>query len=718
MNKRIQPITALRDTTKLERDLAEQDGIIEITKNGYSDFVILSSERYEAWKSETTKKECPRIEPSHLVTEEHLSDPLGFVKVRSACFDLNVAGVRHNRDAIVSAVKEAVKDDISILCLPELCLTGYTANDLFETDSLLSKSQEAIRAILAETKDIPVLFAFGAPLRRKNSLYNCAFICFQGKILGIVPKTYLPNYSEFYEARWFSPAPEKNLMVSFDGKEIPFGKNLIFYDTYYPDLKIGVELCEDLWVANPPSTKLALNGATVILNLSCSNEIVGKADYRRDLVRMTSARLRSAYVYADAGAGESTTDLVFSGHQLIAEDGTLLAESPLFSKQAADAEIDIEKIISVRRKMTTFSSFEDEEMAWIPFSLPLVTPSVIHRHYAMNPFIPEQKEIDLERVKTILAIQAMGLVKRLQTVHQQKVIVGLSGGLDSTLALLVAVEAFRLAKYDKQGITALTLPSFGTSERTHRNAKLLVEELGVNFREIPLKDTLLSHFKDIGHDPNNHNVTYENAQARERTQVLMDIANDENSLMIGTGDLSELCLGWCTYNGDHMSMYGVNASIPKTLVRYLCEGYALLHPESAPALTDIIATPISPELLPTDKQGQIVQKTEDKVGPYELNDFFIYHFLRFGYRPKKLFFLAKQAYAGVYKDDVLLHWLKSFFSRFFHNQFKRSCLPDGAKVGSVAISPRGDWRMPSDADVSDALEEIDALERAMDNGDR
>ena len=716
MSKRIQPITALRDTTKLERDLAEQDGILEITKNGYSDFVILSSDRYEAWKNQAASKE--KQQPQTVVTEKEASDPLGFVKVRSACFDLQVAGVHKNEEAIIAAVKQAANDGATILCLPELCLTGYTANDLFETDTLLSESMDAIASILEKTKDIPLVFAFGAPIRHKNSLYNCAFLCFQGKILGIVPKTYLPNYSEFYEARWFTPAPEKNLMISFLGQTVPFGKNLIFYDTYYPDLKIGIELCEDLWVPDTPSTKLALNGATLLLNLSCSNEVVGKADYRRDLVKMTSARLRVAYVYADGGAGESTTDLVFSGHQLIAEDGTLLAESPLFSGKAADAEIDLEKIVSVRRKMTTFVTQDDEDITWIPFRLPLETPKTLHRHYARNPFIPEQKEIDLERVKTILSIQAMGLVKRLQTVHQQKVIVGLSGGLDSTLALLVAVEAFRLAGYDKKGITALTLPSFGTSERTHHNAKLLAEELGVSFREIPLKDTLLSHFKDIGHDPENHNITYENAQARERTQVLMDIANEENSLMIGTGDLSELCLGWCTYNGDHMSMYGVNASIPKTLVRYLCEGYALLYPESAPALTDIIATPISPELLPTDAKGQIAQKTEDKVGPYELNDFFIYHFLRFGYRPKKLYFLAKQAYAGVYDDAFLLHWLRAFFVRFFHNQFKRSCLPDGAKVGSVAISPRGDWRMPSDADVDDYLREIDTLVSATNNNSR
>lgn len=424
---------------------------------------------------------------------------------------------------------------------------------------------------------------------------------------------------------------------------------------------------------------------------------------------MTSARLRCAYVYSDAGDGESTTDLVFASHNIISEDGSILKETKLFSMEDATADIDIEKLETSRIKSTTFNNSDSDEFLFVPFSLKLDVPNILLRHYSKNPFIPEKEEIDLERVRSILNIQAMGLVKRLKTVHQNKAIIGLSGGLDSTLALLVTVEAFKRLNYPLEGITALTLPAFGTSQRTHDNAKLLAEELGVSFEEINIKDTLTSHFKDINHDLSNHNVAYENAQARERTQVLMDIANDRNCLMVGTGDLSELCLGWCTYNGDHMSMYGVNASIPKTLVRYLCEGYALIYPKTAPALNDIIDTPISPELLPTDNKGNIAQKTEDKVGPYELNDFFIYHFLRFGYRPKKLFKIALEAYDGTYERETIKKWLKEFFSRFFHNQFKRSCLPDGAKVGSVAISPRGDLRMPSDASVEDYLSEIEKL---------
>ncbi len=470
-----------------------------------------------------------------------------------------------------------------------------------------------------------------------------------------------------------------------------------------------MEICEDLWVPNPPSTELALNGATLILNLSASNEVVGKAKYRKDLISMTSARLFAAYAYSDAGAGESTTDVVFASHNLIAENGKILAETPLFEMKSATADIDLEKIVSERIRMTTYPSSNDESYAVIGFSLPILRPQKVLREYRRNPFLPKEGAFDEERVRTILLIQAEGLIKRLETVRQKKVLVGLSGGLDSTLALLVATVAFDRLGYDRKGIKAVTLPAFGTSKRTHDNALLLSKELGVEFEEINLKKALLSHFDDIHHDPNNHNVTYENAQARERTQVLMDIANDENSLMLGTGDLSELCLGWTTYNGDHMSMYGVNASIPKTLVRYLCEGYAKIHPEAAPSLNDIIDTPISPELLPLDQKGKIQQQTEDVVGPYEVVDFIIYHFLRYGYRPSKVYFLLCQAYGEKYGKEQLKGWLSSFFFRFWRNQFKRSCLPDGAKVGTVAISPRGDWRMPSDASVKDYLDEIEKL---------
>ena len=711
MSKKIQPITALRDTTKLENDLKENDGLMYITKNGYESFVLLSPENYESLAKNKTaiQNDASNCNAKTFELDEtNLSDPLGFVNVRASTINVEVGGVKQNEAEIIKKVHQAHKDNVSILCLNELCLTGYTCNDIFLFQTILDQSEKSITKILKETKEDDVFFAIGAPLRKGNDLYNCAIAIYKGEILGVVPKTFIPNYGEFYEARWFKNAPKGNSSVLIDGKTYPFGTNLIFVDKNYPSLKIGIEICEDLWAPNTPSTNLALAGANVILNLSASNETVGKASYRRDLVRLTSARLRCAYVYSDAGDGESTTDLVFASHNIVAENGGILAETELFSMKDATATIDLEKLISGRIKTSTFNG-DDSSFELVPFSMELEAPDKILRHYSRNPFIPEQEEIDLKRVQTILDIQAMGLVKRLKTVHQNKAVIGLSGGLDSTLALLVVVEAFKKLNYDPKGITAITLPAFGTSKRTHDNAELLAKELGVSFEEINIKESVLQHLKDIKHSPDDHNVAYENAQARERTQVLMDIANDRNSLMIGTGDLSELCLGWCTYNGDHMSMYGVNASIPKTLVRYLCQGYALLHPEAAPALNDIIATPISPELLPTDKNGNIAQMTEDKVGPYELNDFFIYHFLRFAYRPKKLLKIALIAYEGKYDKEYLKKWLKAFFTRFYHNQFKRSCLPDGAKVGSVAISPRGDLRMPSDASLQDFLDEIEEL---------
>lgn len=437
---------------------------------------------------------------------------------------------------------------------------------------------------------------------------------------------------------------------------------------------------------------------------------MGKKEYRENLVSSTSARLCAAYVYADAGDGESSTDLVFGSHNLVAENGKILAETPLFAMESATSEIDLERLLSERKRMNTFGNAKENDFEIVPFDLGLDVPEKLLRHYSRNPFIPEGKNIDLERVSLIIKMQAKGLAQRLSAIHCSKVLIGISGGLDSTLALLVAVEAFKKLSLDLKGIYAITMPAFGTSERTHKNAADLSKDLGVSFEEVNIKDSLLAHFKDIHHSPEDRNLTYENAQARERTQVLMDLCSDRNAIMVGTGDLSELCLGWTTYNGDHMSMYGVNASIPKTLVRYLCQGYALLHPEAAAPLNDIIDTPISPELLPTDKAGQIAQKTEDKIGPYELHDFFLYYVLRFGFSPSKIFYLATQAYVGVYDKATIKKWLREFYLRFFHNQFKRSCLPDGAKVGTVAISPRGDWRMPSDASAEDYLKEIDGLE--------
>jgi NAD+ synthase (glutamine-hydrolysing) len=713
--KNIQPITALRNTAKLEKDLKTVDGPIFITKNGYSDLVIVSPERYE--KLTNTLDNGRRATEDNINTpieEQRIdadqSDPFGFVKVRASSIVVSVSAVNNNKEAIKSAVKKAFDDNVHLLVLPELCLTGYTNSDLFLTTTLQRQVEIAIRELEKWSSGYNVFFSFGAPLCKDNSMYNCAVNIYKGKILGITPKAFLPNYSEFYERRHFTPAPKENGLIEIRGKSYPFGGKLIYVDENYLKLKIGVEICEDVWVPDTPSTILALNGADVILNLSASNEVVGKKEYREKLVSMTSARLCSAYLYADAGDGESTTDLVFASNNVIAENGKILAESPLFSMDDATTEIDLERILSERRRMTTFGNSQDPTIKTIYFSLPLQIIPKLRRHYSANPFIPETKTTDLERVSLIMKMQAMGLVKRLETVHQKKAIIGLSGGLDSTLALLVTVEAFKHLNYDLRGIFAVTLPSFGTSKRTHDNAEKLARELGVNFEEINIKASILQHFEDISHDPSNYNLTYENAQARERTQVLMDLAGDRGALMIGTGDLSELCLGWTTYNGDHMSMYGVNASIPKTLVRYLCQGYALMNPDVAASLQDIIETPISPELLPTDQKGQISQKTEDQIGPYEIHDFFIYHFLRFGFRPAKLYYLALQSFEGKYTRPIIKKCLREFFTRFFRNQFKRSCLPDGAKVGTVAISPRGDWRMPSDACPDDFLKEIEELE--------
>jgi NAD+ synthase (glutamine-hydrolysing) len=705
--KNIQPITALRNTAQLEQDLKEVDGPIFITKNGYSDLVILSPERYAdlARASEQPPKAI-RMPLNYL--EEEQCDPLGFVRVESVSPKIKVGDVSFNLKEIEKAIDEAVGHGVAILVFPELCLTGYTCGDLFLTKTLLSQAEKGLLALERFSKGKPIFFVVGAPLRKDDSLYNCAVVFYNGKMLGCVPKSNVPNYKEFYELRHFAKAPLENGCISVGKKEIPFGNKLIFVDSAYKSLKISVEICEDAWVPDTPSTHAALAGADVILNLSASNELVAKADYRRSLVSMTSARLMSAYVYSDSSSYESTTDLVFSGHDLIAENGSVISESEPFGEGLAIADIDLEKLQSERLR-NTFENERVSEYKFIFFSLKLKAPEKPLRHYSSKPFIPEGDRIDLDRVKAVLAIQANGLAQRLRSIGCKKVFIGLSGGLDSTLALLVSYEAFSILGYDTKGINAVTMPAFGTSERTHRNAIKLSDELGVSFREVNIKQSLLRHFKDIKHDPNDRNVTYENAQARERTQVLMDIANDEGGIMIGTGDLSELCLGWTTYSGDHMSSYGVNASIPKTLVRYLVEGFAIIHPEAATSLNDIVNTPISPELLPTDRKGAIAQKTEDKIGPYELHDFFIYHFLRFGYRPKKLFLIAKSAFAGKYDDAAIKKWMRVFFKRFFSNQFKRSCLPDGAKVGSVSISPRGDLRMPSDASSADYLKEVDEL---------
>lgn len=635
----------------------------------------------------------------------------GFIKVAAGSIDVVVADVEYNTQQIIARVQQADAAGVHLLALPELCLTGFTCGDLFFSDCLLSAVEPALAEILEKTRKLYPVFAVGLPLRYADKLYNCAAVLHAGKILGIVPKTHLPNYGEFYELRQFSPAATLGgslHTLTLCGQSAPFGTGLIFACEGLAEYRFGVELCEDLWVPCPPSVTLCAQGAAIILNLSASDEIIGKADYRRMLVESTSARLACGYVYANASPTESTQDQVFPRHHLITENGTLLAENaPFVDAELTISDIDVQRLAHERHHITTYATQLDGHC--VTFAQP-IRQTVLTRRIDPNPFVPPHDGLLRERAEAILQIQSQGLKKRLEHTHAKTAVLGISGGLDSTLALLVCVRAFDLCGRSRKQIACVTMPCFGTTSRTKSNAVKLCQELGVSVREVDISAAVRQHFADIGHDEAVRDVTYENAQARERTQVLMDLANDMDGLVVGTGDLSELALGWATYNGDHMSMYAVNCSVPKTLVRYIVQYEA---ENAAPALRsvllDILDTPVSPELLPADENGQIAQKTEDLVGPYMLHDFYLYHMLRFGTRPRKLYRMAQRAYNGVYSNDVLLHWLKVFCRRFFAQQFKRSCVPDGPKVGTVTLSPRGDWRMPSDASSRLWLKELEAL---------
>ena len=619
----------------------------------------------------------------------------GFVKVAAVTPKIKVADTAYNGKLIRSYMEECAKEGAKIVVFPELCITGYTCQDLFLQEKLLQGAEEELLQIAECSVAIDGIFFVGLPYEINGKLYNMAAVISGGEVLGMVPKSFLPNYNEFYERRHFTPGAELCTEVTLsDGSVVPVDRDLLFTCDNMRRLRIGVELCEDLWTPNPPSIGHALAGATVIVNLSASNEITGKDSYRRELVAGQAARLLAAYIYASAGEGESTQDLVFSGHNIIAENGHILAESKRFTYGVIYSEIDVEKLTEERRRMTTFET--EDTHTDIAFSLKM-EETKLTRFVDPAPFVPGDKNTRDKRCDEILMIQAMGLKKRLEHTNANAV-VGISGGLDSTLALLVTARAFDLSGKDRKGIIAVTMPGFGTTDRTYDNAVKLIECLGATFVEVDIKNAVNVHFSDIGQDPAVHDVTYENSQARERTQILMDIANKNNALVIGTGDLSELALGWATYNGDHMSMYAVNASVPKTLVRHLVQYYAdtCQDAELEKTLLDVLDTPVSPELLPPE-DGKISQKTEDLVGPYELHDFFLYHMLRLGFTPAKIYRLARIAFAGTYDDDFILKWLKTFYHRFFAQQFKRSCLPDGPKVGSVAVSPRGDLRMPSDA---------------------
>ena len=632
----------------------------------------------------------------------------GFVKAAAVTPKIKVADTKYNAELILDMMKESTRQGAKIVVFPELCLTGYTCQDLFLQERLLQGAKDALMKLVKESASLDAIFFVGLPFEILGKLYNVAAVFSHGEVLGLVPKSYLPNYNEFYEARHFvSGAELATEVVLPDGSCVPADRDLLFVCEQMPKLRIGVELCEDLWTPNPPSISHALAGASVLVNLSASNELTGKDSYRRELVSGQSARLLAAYIYASAGEGESKQDLVISAHNIIAENGQILAESKRFGHGIQYSEIDVERLCAQRRRMTTFVT-EDQTHTEILFSLK-IEETKLTRLIDPAPFVPTDRQNREKRCDEILMIQAMGLKKRLEHTGANAV-VGISGGLDSTLALLVTVRAFDLCGRDHKGITAVTMPGFGTTDRTYDNAVKLIQSLGAEFVEVDICQAVNVHFSDIGQDPSVHDVTYENSQARERTQILMDIANKKNALVIGTGDLSELALGWATYNGDHMSMYAVNASVPKTLVRHLVRYYAdtCEDKQLSDTLYDVLDTPVSPELLPPE-DGKISQKTEDLVGPYELHDFFLYYMLRQGFSPAKIYRLAKIAFAGTYEAAFILKWLKTFCRRFFAQQFKRSCLPDGPKVGSVAVSPRGDLRMPSDACATLWMEELNTL---------
>ena len=643
-----------------------------------------------------------------------------FLKVAAVTPKIKVGDTNYNAGQIISYIKQAADAGVKLAVFPELCITGYTCSDLFLQDTLLKGAMDALAEICAATKSLDMLTVAGMPLKFNNRLYNVAAVMHNGVLLGFSAKSHIPNYSEFYEARHFAPAPETIEYVSVSGiptkweEEVMLGSGILYRAANFPDFVLGIDICEDLWAPIPPSSYHVLEGATVIANLSASDELTGKDSYRKELVRNQSGRLICGYIYSDAGDGESSTDLVFAGHNIIAENGGFLAESERFTTGMITADLDLGKLASERRRITTFpaniKTAETDKYMYEDFIFTSVENTKLTRKFTKTPFVPSDKAQCDFRCNEILNIQAMGLKKRLEHTNTKTAVIGISGGLDSTLALLVTAKAFDTLGLDRSGIQAVTMPCFGTTDRTYQNACTLTKQLGAELTEISIHKAVTQHFEDIGQDINVHDVTYENSQARQRTLILMDLANRLNGMVIGTGDMSELALGWATYNGDHMSMYGVNCSVPKTLVRYLVNYYdeTTSDEKLKSVLMDVLDTPVSPELLPP-KDGEIAQKTEDLVGPYELHDFFLYYMMRFGFSPKKIYRLAVHTFSGEYDKATIHKWLRTFYSRFFSQQFKRSCLPDGPKVGSVALSPRGDLRMPSDACVKLWLDELDSI---------
>lgn len=625
----------------------------------------------------------------------------GFVRVGAVVPKLKVADTEFNCNEIIKQIEVASNNKIQIAVFPELCVTGYTCQDLFEQDTLLEEAEKALNKILDYTNNLDIICIIGMPIKAENQLFNTAVVIQKGKILGIVPKTFIPNYGEFYEKRWFASSKNANKKeIEILDQKVPFGIDLLFKDKENNEICFGIEICEDIWAVEPPSNKLALLGANIIFNLSASNEVIGKKEYRRELVKMQSAKTISGYVYCSSGVNESTSDVVFSGESMIFENGSCLTNNQRFDFESnmIFTEIDTKRLANDRRKNISFMGNPvDLEYREIKINIPDNIENLT-REYSKTPFVPEDKKKISEICEEILNIQSYGLAKRLLHTNINKTIIGISGGLDSALAFLVIIKAYEVLNLPKENIIAITMPGFGTTSRTHKNSIKLINEYGATFREINITKSSLQHFEDIGHDKKMKDITYENAQARERTKILMDIANEENGIVVGTGDLSELALGWCTYNGDHMSMYSVNASIPKTLVKYIIKWVADNSKEEYKnIINDILDTPISPELLPPDENGNIEQKTEEQVGPYILHDFFLYHFLRYGAEPKKIYILACKTFKNDFKKEDIKHWLQVFIKRFFTQQFKRNCMPDGPKVGTVSLSPRGDLRMPSDA---------------------
>ncbi|HEY9060203.1 MAG TPA: NAD(+) synthase [Pseudobacteroides sp.] len=636
----------------------------------------------------------------------------GFVKVAAAVPELKVANCEFNSEKIVEFIMKADKEDCQIILFPELSITAYTCGDLFHQEILLEQSMTYLSSILENTKDTDIVAIVGMPVKIDAQLFNSGVVIQSGEILGVVPKTYIPGYKEFYEERWFASGVKAlSDTVWLCGRNVPFGVDLLFDAVNFNGACFGVEICEDLWVPVPPSSYQSMLGATMLFNLSASNEIIGKSEYRRELIKQQSAKCIAGYIYASSGIYESTTDIVFGGHALIAENGGVLCENERFSMngQLLCCEIDVAKLNNDRMKNTSFMEANVKNRARkIGFNIKEAKLNDICRFIDPHPFVPADVGSRDKRCREIFDIQTSGLAKRLIHTGVKNTVIGISGGLDSTLALLVTWKTFEILGIPMENIHAITMPGFGTTDETYYNALELMKSLNVSIKEIDIKPSCIQHFKDIGHDMSIHDVTYENVQARERTQILMDISNKINGIVIGTGDLSELALGWCTYNGDHMSMYSVNCSIPKTLVKFLVEWVAdnMSNQNTRSVLKKILSTPISPELLPPDEKGNINQKTEDIIGPYELHDFFLYHMIRYGASPDKILFLCRKAFNGSYEDDVIIKWLKTFLKRFFSQQFKRSCLPDGPKVGTISLSPRGDWRMPSDADVNLWLKDI------------